>query len=193
MAASIPPPPHGQVVASGQQRGPKKIVAELADDEMLIGQAAEATGLTMRALRYYDSEGLVVPSGRSAGGYRLYSAADLRRLQWLKPLTAMGMHREDVIRALDLLEAAHQLTNGDAAQVPAGSSSGLGDRRRHLLLDAVRARRQALAQEMSLLDHLIDDLAVADATDAEGGSTLADEDPDRGIAEGPAATERRIG
>jgi MerR family transcriptional regulator, copper efflux regulator len=193
MAASIPPRSRAQSAAPGGQHDPEKIVAQLADDEVLIGQAAEATGLTMRALRYYDTEGLVVPSGRSAGGYRLYSAADLRRLQWLKPLTGMGMHREDIIRTLDLLEAAHQQTNGAGAPAPANDSSILGDRRHLLLLDAVRARRRALAQEMSLLDHLIGDLAIADPVDAGSRSTFADEEPDRGIAEGPASAQPRIG
>lgn len=193
MAASTPPRSRGQSAAPGGQRGPRKIVAGLADDEVLIGRAAEATGLTMRALRHYDTEGLVVPSGRSAGGYRLHSAADLRRLQWLKPLTALGVHRENVIRALDSLEAAHRQADGDAARVPAGHSSGQGDRRHRLILDAARARRQALAQEVRLLDHLIDDLAVADAVDAGSRATLVGEEPDRGSAEVAATGQRRIG
>ena len=45
-----------------------------------IGEVAAATGLTVRALRHYDEIGLLVPSQRSAAGFRLYSDADVRRL-----------------------------------------------------------------------------------------------------------------
>jgi len=46
-----------------------------------VGQVADVFGVTVRTLHHYDELGLLVPSERSAAGYRLYTDADLRRLQ----------------------------------------------------------------------------------------------------------------
>jgi hypothetical protein len=49
-----------------------------------IGEVCQLTGLTPRALHYYDEIGLLVPSERLAGGQRLYTAADLERIERIK-------------------------------------------------------------------------------------------------------------
>jgi MerR family transcriptional regulator, thiopeptide resistance regulator len=46
-----------------------------------IGEVAELARVSVRLLRHYDEIGLLVPSGRSEAGYRLYAHADLQRLQ----------------------------------------------------------------------------------------------------------------
>jgi DNA-binding transcriptional MerR regulator len=46
-----------------------------------IGEVAELAKVSIRLLRHYDEIGLLVPSGRSDAGYRLYAHADLQRLQ----------------------------------------------------------------------------------------------------------------
>jgi len=46
-----------------------------------VGKLAELSGVTVKALHHYHRIGLVVPSGTSAAGYRLYSRRDLERLQ----------------------------------------------------------------------------------------------------------------
>lgn len=48
------------------------------------------TGLTVRTLRYYDSIGLLKPSGSTPGGHRLYSKSDLLRLRQILALKRMG-------------------------------------------------------------------------------------------------------
>jgi len=48
---------------------------------MQIGELAERTGLTQRALRFYEEKGLLQPSTRLEGGFRLYTEEDLRRVQ----------------------------------------------------------------------------------------------------------------
>jgi MerR family transcriptional regulator, copper efflux regulator len=42
------------------------------DGLMQIGQVAERTGLSLRTIRWYGQEGLVVPTSRTDGGFRLY-------------------------------------------------------------------------------------------------------------------------
>ncbi len=53
---------------------------------LTIEQVATRTGLTKRTLRYYEELGLLRPSGRSGGNYRLYSTADIERLERIKEL-----------------------------------------------------------------------------------------------------------
>lgn len=70
-------------------------------DPLRIGEVARRTGLTVRTLRHYDDLGLLVPSGRSSGDYRLYSDADLRRLLAIQHLKSIGLSLDEVARALD--------------------------------------------------------------------------------------------
>ncbi|MEU4428116.1 MerR family DNA-binding transcriptional regulator [Actinoplanes sp. NPDC024001] len=49
-------------------------------NSLAIGQLARRTGLTVHTLRYWSDSGLLVPSGRPAGGYRLFDGAAVARL-----------------------------------------------------------------------------------------------------------------
>jgi DNA-binding transcriptional MerR regulator len=51
-----------------------------------INEVAAETGLTSRAIRYYEEIGLLEPAARSDGDYRLYDASDLDRLQFIRSL-----------------------------------------------------------------------------------------------------------
>ena len=51
-----------------------------------IQEVAAETGLTSRAIRYYEEVGLLEPAARSGGAYRLYDASDLERLRTIKEL-----------------------------------------------------------------------------------------------------------
>src|SRR5687767_5273678 len=51
-----------------------------------IQEVAAETGLTTRAIRYYEEVGLLEPAARSGGAYRLYDASDLERLRHIKEL-----------------------------------------------------------------------------------------------------------
>jgi DNA-binding transcriptional MerR regulator len=51
-----------------------------------INEVAAETGLTTRAIRYYEEMGLLEPAARSEGDYRLYDASDLDRLTFIRSL-----------------------------------------------------------------------------------------------------------
>jgi DNA-binding transcriptional MerR regulator len=75
---------------------------------MQIGDVASRVGLSLRTIRYYDEMGLVVPSGRSAGGFRLYSEADAERLALIKTIRPLDFPLEQVrelLATIDALEA----------------------------------------------------------------------------------------
>ena len=68
---------------------------------LTIGQLARRTGLAVRTLRFWSDEGAVPPAGRSAGGYRLYDAAGVARVELVRTLRELGFALEDVSRMLD--------------------------------------------------------------------------------------------
>lgn len=51
-----------------------------------IQEAAAATGLTPRSIRYYEEMGLLRPAARSRGAYRLYDDSDVERLRFIRDL-----------------------------------------------------------------------------------------------------------
>ena len=67
-----------------------------------IGGAAERAGLPVKTVRYYADIGLVVPGGRSDGGYRLYDAPEIARLAFVRRARAFGFSVEECRRLLDL-------------------------------------------------------------------------------------------
>ncbi|WP_151770951.1 MerR family transcriptional regulator [Streptomyces abyssomicinicus] len=65
-----------------------------------IGELAQATGVTVRALHHYDEIGLLRAGERTASGHRRYTAADLRRLYRVRTLRSLGMPLEEIKRML---------------------------------------------------------------------------------------------
>jgi DNA-binding transcriptional MerR regulator len=66
-----------------------------------VGEVAEITGVTVRALHHYDELGLLSPSARSEAGYRLYSYEDLARLQEILIWRALGFSLAEIVSLLD--------------------------------------------------------------------------------------------
>jgi DNA-binding transcriptional MerR regulator len=81
-----------------------------------IGEVAERTGLSLRTIRYYEEVGLVTPSGRTAGGFRLYAESDVARLLLIRRMKPLGFSLDemrDVLAVLDELDAAPEGTRRD--------------------------------------------------------------------------------
>jgi DNA-binding transcriptional MerR regulator len=73
-----------------------------------IGEVADAVGLSLRTIRYYEETGLVPPSGRSTGGFRLYTDADIERLRLVKHMKPLDLTIEEM---RDLLTTRDQLAD----------------------------------------------------------------------------------
>jgi len=71
---------------------------------MQIGEVAERTGLSLRTIRYYEEVGLVVPSARSQGGFRLYTEPDVDRLDLVKSMKPLGFQLEEMRDLLAILD-----------------------------------------------------------------------------------------
>ncbi len=69
---------------------------------LTIGQAAQAAGLTRKAVRVYESKGLLPAADRGPTGYRLYSSAHVELLTFIRRARALGLHLEDVREVLEI-------------------------------------------------------------------------------------------
>jgi MerR family copper efflux transcriptional regulator len=58
---------------------------------MNIGQAAAQAGMNAKAIRYYESIGLIRPASRTDAGYRVYSAADVATLRFIRRARDFGI------------------------------------------------------------------------------------------------------
>lgn len=67
----------------------------------MIGVAAQLAGVHPQTLRIYEQKGLVSPQ-RTSGNTRMYSQADIERLELINELTSEGINLAGVIRILDL-------------------------------------------------------------------------------------------
>ncbi len=72
-----------------------------AMSEYRIGEVARMSGVSVRTLHHYDQVGLLAPSGRSESGYRLYSPADLRRLQQILYYRELDFRLDGIAELLD--------------------------------------------------------------------------------------------
>ena len=66
-----------------------------------VSQVARRTGVTVRTLHHYETLGLLRPAARSGAGYRLYGEAELRRLQHIVSLKALGLSLDAIRTSLD--------------------------------------------------------------------------------------------
>jgi MerR family transcriptional regulator, copper efflux regulator len=69
---------------------------------MNIGTVARKSGVPPKSIRYYESIGLIHPAVRRANGYRTYSLADMRTLNFIKRARSLGFSVEEVRDLLDL-------------------------------------------------------------------------------------------
>ncbi|MEU7317205.1 MerR family transcriptional regulator [Streptomyces sp. NPDC007083] len=82
---------------------------------MQIGEVAERTGLSLRTIRHYEEVGLVIPSARSKGGFRLYTEDDIERLMVIRRMKPLDFSLDEM---RDLLEITDKIA--DTGNPPQG-------------------------------------------------------------------------
>ncbi|MFJ4617596.1 MerR family transcriptional regulator [Streptomyces sp. NPDC088812] len=102
----------------------------MSSAHMQIGEVAARTELSLRTIRHYEETGLVIPSARSQGGFRLYTEADVARLMVVRRMKPLGFTLDEM-RAL--LAATDRLDTGE----------GLPPEEREALLERVRGFERA--------------------------------------------------
>ncbi|MFD9292459.1 MerR family transcriptional regulator [Streptomyces sp. NPDC060030] len=110
----------------------------VSSEHMQIGEVAARTELSLRTIRHYEETGLVTPSARSRGGFRLYTEADVARLMVVRRMKPLGFSLDEM---RDLLEAVDRLDEGGE---PAPDE-------RDELLERVRAYERSASEQVAKL------------------------------------------
>ncbi|MFD4676131.1 MerR family transcriptional regulator [Lentzea sp. NPDC058450] len=86
---------------------------------LTIGELARRTGLPARTLRFWSNEGVIAEAGRSAGGYRLFDAAGVARVELIRTLRELGLGLDDVRRVLDREDTVGDVAAAHVAAIDA--------------------------------------------------------------------------
>ena len=86
---------------------------------MTVGEVAKKMGVTVRALQYYDREGLLSPSAESEGGRRLYGDKDLVKLHQILSMKYLGFSLDEIKNRLISLDTPAEVADALAEQAAA--------------------------------------------------------------------------
>ena len=120
----------------------------MTEPTMQIGEVAERIGLSLRTIRYYEEVGLITPSARSQGGFRLYTEHDASRLQLVKDMKPLGFSLDemrDLLGVLDRLDGV-----GDTSPSPSEQEALL--ERLAMIRIAADARVDALRGQLRIAE-----------------------------------------
>jgi MerR family copper efflux transcriptional regulator len=115
---------------------------------MHIGELAEKSHMSLRTIRHYDEVGLLKPSGRTEGGFRLYTDRDFARLLLIRRMKPLGFTLEqmaDLLRIIDTLETSE----------PGAGTVAMRSELNGFVEEAAR-RRAKLEEQIEMADEFIE-------------------------------------
>lgn len=111
---------------------------------MRIGEVAERTALSFRSLRHWDDVGLVQPSARTEGGFRLYTEKDVERILIIRRMKPLGYTLDEMRELLDVVDALTVEPTDTALR------ARLDDIR-----ESADLRRQKLTEQLAMADEFV--------------------------------------
>lgn len=115
---------------------------------MQIGEVATRTELSLRSLRHWEDVGLLTPSGRSDGGFRLYTESDVDKILVIRRMKPLGFSIDEMKAVMDDLEVLDDPATDAAGRADAG-------RRLEAVSQDARERRQRLVRQLEMADEFI--------------------------------------
>nr|WP_047692084.1 MerR family transcriptional regulator [Kocuria sp. ZOR0020] len=112
-----------------------------------IGEMAEKSGLSSRTLRHYEEIGLIPATGRTEGGFRVYTDEDFRRLMTIRRMKALNYSTAEMGELLTLLDVLE-------SDAPDTERSKAREKLLALLGDA-NAKREKLARQVERADEFL--------------------------------------
>ncbi|MEX2274036.1 MAG: MerR family transcriptional regulator [Actinomycetota bacterium] len=125
----------------------------ITNEHMQIGEVAERAALSLRTIRYYEEIELVVPSGRTKGGFRLYTEHDLERLLLVKVIKPLGLTLDEMRDMLSMREQLRAPSARAAGEARAAILAFLGSAEGRLValrdgLDAAESAVRLLKRDL---------------------------------------------
>ncbi|MCL9664528.1 MerR family transcriptional regulator [Curtobacterium albidum] len=117
-----------------------------APTTMHIGELADRTGLSNRTIRHYDEVGLLHPSGRTEGGFRLYTDTDLARLLIIRRMKPLGFTLEQMAELLAVVDALEAADDADRERLRGQLDEYIRD---------TEERRAKLEQHLGMADEFL--------------------------------------
>jgi MerR family copper efflux transcriptional regulator len=145
-------------VSTVTNQSPSANAAEATDHEALsppvhgvmhIGEVAARTELSLRSLRHWEEVGLLTPSSRTEGGFRLYTEADVDKIMVIRRMKPLGFSLDQMKAAMADIET---LAKDEVAQ---DAQDRARDRLRSTQQDAVE-RRQKLVDQLAMADEFLE-------------------------------------
>lgn len=125
----------------------EEMTAEEVVATMHIGELADRSQMSLRTIRHYDEVGLLKPSGRTEGGFRLYTERDFVRLLVIRRMKPLGFTLEamaELLRVVDALEAT------ESGQDDTAIRSELDN-----FIEEAQRRRAKLEEQLAMADEFL--------------------------------------
>ena len=116
---------------------------------MQIGELADRAEMSLRTIRHYDEVGLLTPSGRSEGGFRLYTEADFSRLMVIRRMKPLGFSLDEMAELLSVVDA---LEGGEGR----GGAGDVTRARLDAFVEQAVERRARLERQLSMADEFLE-------------------------------------
>ena len=117
---------------------------------MQIGEVAARTGLSLRSLRHWEDMGLLRPSLRSDGGFRLYTEDDIEKILVIRRMKPLGFTLDEMKAVMRDIETVRE--EGDGVD---------GAKLRLIGIQREAADRRArLVEQLSMADEFIKLLGI---------------------------------
>jgi MerR family Zn(II)-responsive transcriptional regulator of zntA len=116
---------------------------------MRVGDIAKRAGVSPRTVRYYEELGLLTSSGRSRGGFRLYTQKDLDRLRAIEGLKLLGVPLASIQEIFRL--RCESPTGADSAPALTGWLTAQMARL-DILLDTYQAMKKDMQRTLTILE-----------------------------------------
>jgi DNA-binding transcriptional MerR regulator len=125
---------------------------------MQIGELAERAEMSLRTIRHYDEVGLLTPTGRTEGGFRLYTEADFQRLMVIRRMKPLGFTLDEMAELLRVVADLAAGAEGQAEGGAEGSAAPVADTRARLaaFIEQTVERRARLERQLAMADEFLE-------------------------------------
>ncbi|MBD3947272.1 MerR family transcriptional regulator [Nocardioides ganghwensis] len=120
---------------------------------MQIGEVATRTELSLRSLRHWEEVGLLTPSGRTDGGFRLYTESDVDKILVIRRMKPLGFTLDEMKAVMGDLEVLDDAAADESARRAARERLGA-------VSGEATERRQRLVRQLDMADEFIGLLAA---------------------------------